>query len=90
MFLAVANRSRTFSSLPCSADEQMCRSWEGAQPGRQPKLDNGNIPYHGCHALVIKWGGPGGKELSASSVFFLAWGLAANWSSGGERKDCIL
>jgi len=36
MFSAVAKKSRTFSSLPHSADEQVCRSWEGAQPGRQP------------------------------------------------------
>ena len=33
MFLVVAMESRTFSSFSCSADEQVCRSWEGAQPG---------------------------------------------------------
>jgi len=33
MVLVVAEKSRTFSSVPCSADEQVCRSWEGALPG---------------------------------------------------------
>ena len=47
MFSAVAVKSKTFSSFPCSANEQVCRSWEGAQPGTQPKLASGNIPYHG-------------------------------------------
>jgi len=32
MVLAVAKKSRTFSSLSCSANEQVCRSWEGAWP----------------------------------------------------------
>jgi len=36
MVLVVAKNSRTFSSLPYSANQQVCRSWEGAQPGRQP------------------------------------------------------
>ena len=34
MFLVIAMQSRTFFSFPCSADEQVCRSWEGAQPDR--------------------------------------------------------
>ena len=34
----MAKKSRTFFSFPCSADEQVGRSWEGAQPGSQPKL----------------------------------------------------
>jgi len=50
----VAKKSRAFSSLPYSADKKVCRSWEGAEPGSQPKLASGNIPYHGCHALVYK------------------------------------
>ena len=33
ILLVVAKKSGTFSSLPCSANEQVCRSWEGAQPG---------------------------------------------------------
>jgi len=32
-FLVVAKKSKTSFSLPCSANEQVCRSWEGAQPG---------------------------------------------------------
>jgi len=32
MILVVVKKSRTFSSLPYSANEQVCRSWEGAQP----------------------------------------------------------
>jgi len=43
MFLIVAEKSRTFSHLPHSADEQACRSWEGAQPASWPKLASGNI-----------------------------------------------
>jgi len=43
MFL-VAEKSRTFFSFPCSTDEQVCGSWEGAEPGRQPKLASGNLP----------------------------------------------
>jgi len=35
MFSVVAKKSRTFSSFSYSANEQACRSWEGAQPGRQ-------------------------------------------------------
>ena len=42
MFSVVAVKSRTFSSLSYSANEQVCRSWEGAQPGSQTKLANGN------------------------------------------------
>jgi len=30
MFLVVAKKSRTLSSLPCSANEQGCRSCQGA------------------------------------------------------------
>jgi len=36
MLSVVAMKSRTFSSFPYSTDEQACRSWEGAQPDRQP------------------------------------------------------
>jgi len=64
MFSVVAMKSRTFSSLPCSANEQMCRSWEGAQPGSQPKLANGNVPYHGHHAQFTNGGWLGGRSLA--------------------------
>jgi len=45
MVLVVVKKSRTFFSFSYSANEQVCRSWERAQPARQPKLANGNIPY---------------------------------------------
>jgi len=32
-FLAVVKKSSTFSGVSYSANEQMCRSWERAQPG---------------------------------------------------------
>ena len=48
MFLVVAKKGIFPGSR--SADEQVCRSWEGAQPGSWPKLASGNIPYHRCHA----------------------------------------
>ena len=62
MMLVVAMKSRTFSSFPRSADEQVGRSWGGAQPGSQPKLGNGNIPYHRRPALLMNRSWPGGDE----------------------------
>jgi len=62
MVLVVSKKSRTFSSLPCSANEQVCRSWEGAQPGSQPKLASGKIPYHGHHAQVVNGGWLGDRN----------------------------
>jgi len=56
MLLAVAVKSRTFSSLPYLANEQVCRSWKGAQPGSQPKLAKGNVPHHGRHAQFMNGG----------------------------------
>jgi len=61
--LAVAMKSRSFSSFSCSANELMCRSWEGAQPGIWPKLASGNIPYHGHHAQLTARSSPGGRRL---------------------------
>ena len=69
LFSVVAMESRTFSSLPYPANEQVCRSWEGAQPGSQPELANGNIPYHGCQAQFMDGGWQGGRTLSLA--FFL-------------------
>ena len=67
MFLLVAGKSRDFSGLLCSANEQVCRSWEGAQPGSQPKLASGNTPYHRHCAQFIN----GGRNLfSRSSTLF--------------------
>jgi len=36
VILVVPMKSRTFSSFSYSANEQVCRSWEGAQPDREP------------------------------------------------------
>ena len=75
MFSVVAKKSRTFSSLPCSAIEQVCRSWEGAEPGSQPKLANGNIPYHGYHAQFTNGHWPGGTNLPF--LFLGVWILSS-------------
>jgi len=63
MFSVVAMKSRTFSSFSYSANEQVCRSWEGAEPDSPPKLANGIIPYHRSHAQFIKGSSPGDKNL---------------------------
>jgi len=67
MFPVVAKKSRTSFCFPCSAGEQECKSWEGAQPGSQPKTANGNIPYHICYAQFMKGGLVRGLE--ALSLF---------------------
>jgi len=72
LVLVVAKKSRTFSSSPCSANEEGCRSWEGAQPGSQPKLASGNIPYDECHAQFMNEGWPGGRKISAILFFMSA------------------
>jgi len=66
MFLVAAKNSRTFSGFSYSANEQVCRSWEGVQPGSQPKLASGKIPYHRQHAQVMNGGWPGSRNLSSS------------------------
>ena len=68
MFSVVAMKSRTFSSLPCSAPEQAYRSWEGAQPGSQPRLAEGDVPHQGCHDQFISgvWLGVGQESFPFS------------------------
>jgi len=76
--LVVTKKSRAISSLPGSAVEQVGGSREGAEPGRQPKLANRNIPYHGQHAQLMNGGWPGGQELSfpgVSTIFCLFLGV---------------
>jgi len=68
MSLVVAKKSRTFFSLPRSTNEQVSRSWEGVQPGSQPKLASGNIPYHRRHAQFMNGGWPVGEESSFPGV----------------------
>jgi len=55
---------RTFYSFPYSAKAQLCRSWEVAESGSEPKLANGNIQYHGCHAQFMNGGLAMGQEIS--------------------------
>ena len=87
MFSVAAKKSRTFHSFSYPANEQVCRSWEGAQPGSQPKLASGNIPYCRDHAQFMNGVWSEGRKLSArllsgssnllvsrSSSFF--WNLA--------------
>jgi len=71
MFLVAAKKIRTFSSFPYSTNEQVCRSWEGAEPGSQPKLARGNIPYHRCHAQFMNGGWPGGRNPFICFLFSL-------------------
>jgi len=59
MVLVIAMKLRATSSFPCSAKERVCRSWEGAQPGSSPKLDNRNVPYHRHRAQFMNGGWPG-------------------------------
>jgi len=80
VFLVVAMKSRTFSSFPYSANEQVCRSWEGTEPGSQPKLARGNIPYHRHHAQFTNGGWPQGQE------FFFLVSLSLNLLFHGSLK----
>jgi len=69
LFSVVAMKSRTFSGFSCSAHEQVCRTWEGAQPGRA-ELVGGNIPYPGHHAQFMNGGWLGGRNLPPPSSPF--------------------
>jgi len=62
VFLIVAEISRTFFCFSYSANKQVYRSWEGAQPGSQPKVANGNILYHRHHAQFMNGGWHGGRN----------------------------
>jgi len=64
MFSVVAKESGTLSSFSCSANEQLRRSWEGAQGGSQPKLAGGSTSYHGRHAQFMNGGWLVGTGIS--------------------------
>ena len=82
MFLVVAKKTKTFSRVSCSANEQMCRSWEGKQPHSSPKLANELFPYHRQHAQFIKSGWQGGRDLfSFPGVWILS--CLGVWTSPG-------
>ena len=68
--LVAAKKSRILLFL--SANDQVCRSWEGAQPGSWPKLASGNIPCHGCHAQFINRGWPGVRNPFFRESFFFS------------------
>jgi len=76
----------------------------GGSTARQTaEMANGNIPYHGRCARLMKRVGQGGRDLSFSSLevqtfsgnsgfrgsVIAAQGLATNWLLGGE-KNCIV
>ena len=68
MFLVVAMKSRTFSSFSYSANEQVCRSWEGAQTDSQASQWKYSILQMSCS--VYEWGLAGGKETTGFSDFW--------------------
>jgi len=60
------------------------RSWEGAEPGSLPKLDNGNIPYHRHRAQFMNESWLGDREpflFFASSNSLLSGSLNFSGSS---------
>ena len=63
MVLVVTKKSGTFFSFPYSANEQMRRSWEGAQSDSWPKLAKGNIPLRRCLVQFINGSWPGVEIL---------------------------
>jgi len=66
MFSVVAMKSRNFSSFSYSANEQVCRSWEGAQPDREPSWPV--LIFHTWMSCsVYEWALAGSRELSVSS-----------------------
>ena len=105
MFLVVAKKSRTLSSFSYSANEQVCRSWEGARPDSQPRLAKGNIPYHGRHAEFVngRWLGAGILFYSlffcefshfsmslASSAKFVSWAKSVKFMSSGKPEGSAI
>jgi len=85
--LVVAKKSRTFFSFPCSADELVCRGWQGAQPGSQLKMAKGNIPYHRQHAHCINGGWPGGQELFREFSFFCEFDFSMSLASSAKSSS---
>ena len=65
----------------------MCRSWEGAQPGSQPKLAHRNIPYHWSQARFKN-----AQYINGSQEFFL-WVWQVPWAQHALQKPrvpCLL
>ena len=78
LVLVVAKKSRTFFSFPCLANEQGCRSWEGAQPDTESQAGRWKYPILWTSCSVYKWGlaGEGGQE---SSLFPWVQSLSRVW-----------
>jgi len=62
MFLIVREKSRT-CLFPMFGYEQVYKGWEGAQPGSQPKLANGNFPHQRPYAQYINGVWPRGAGI---------------------------
>jgi len=66
MVSIVAKKSRTSSSFPYLANDQACRSWEGAQPGRQLSW-----PMYIFHTIAVMLSLLMGTGRGAETSFFL-------------------
>jgi len=86
MLSVVAMKSRSFFSLRCSANKQVGGSWEGAQPGSEPKLSHGNIPYHGRHAQLMLGGWLGEEGICFSHFHKFESSLV--WEFGLFQEFC--
>ena len=73
MFLVVAMKLRPFFSFPCSANEQVCRSWEEAQPGRQLSWSMEIFHTIDMHSLWIGVGWGGRNLLLFFHEFNIFW-----------------
>jgi len=70
MFLVVAMKSRTFSSFPYLDHGQVDRSWEGAQPDREPSW-----PIEIFHTIDITLHLRMGVGMGAGIPFFFSLSL---------------
>jgi len=67
---------------------QVCRSWEEEQPDWQPKLANGNIPYHRQHAQFMYGGWLGGSRAGISSTVLCEFESSLFWEFGLFGEFC--
>jgi len=78
MFSVAAVESRTFYSLLCLANEQVCRSWEGAQPDREPSWPM--EIFHTINVVLCLWMElAGGWETVGSSWFLCVFESSLGW-----------
>jgi len=89
MFSVVAMKSRTSSSFSYSANEQVCRRWEGAQPERQPSWPV--EIFYTTDVMLSLWGGLAAgqedisfsvfqeSEISLGQEFQLYWEFSLSW-----------